>query len=140
MQSFPYLLLFPLAPNCIFIVDFLFNAHIQKKVAHWLYGLWHKLSYDKLLLNNLPLHLFTLIFKYLILQKHVIEDHWFVIDFTNSYSLNSTAQIEGEILSHNCKTDDVVWDEVLSGKKPTWGSNKCRDANVALGVWKNYMR
>jgi len=33
--------------------------------------------------------------------------------------IRNTAQVEGSILLDNHKTNDVVWDRVLGGEKPT---------------------
>jgi hypothetical protein len=49
-----------------------------------------------------------------------------------------TTQVNGQVLSYNCKTYNVVWDGVLDGKLPRWEKIKCTgDENVIVDVW-NY--
>lgn len=47
-----------------------------------------------------------------------------------------TSQTEGEILSSNCKTRDVITDKLFDDLEPTWKQKMCSgDYDVALDVW-----
>jgi len=53
----------------------------------------------------------------------------------NFVSIICRFQVDGNNLSDNCQTGDVVWNRALGGEEPTREYNKCSgDENVTLDV------